>query len=105
MPDQPRQFLMVLAETKRIPAAAGQAGYRAGAALVMGEPDGRWFGNGAEALGLRDGLVMRREAYLAVHEMTDPRTGERLHGMGAGRLSEVRGHPDPEARGGAACDG
>jgi hypothetical protein len=44
-------------------------------AAQQGEPDGRWFGRGAEALGLRDGQVVRKESYLAVYSMTDPRRG------------------------------
>jgi hypothetical protein len=53
-------------------------------AAQQGEPDGRWFGKGAEALGLRDGQVVRKEAYLAAYTMTDPRTGERLPGRAPG---------------------
>lgn len=53
-------------------------------AAQQGEPDGRWFGAGAEALGLRDGQVVRREPYLAAYTMTDPRSGERLPGRAPG---------------------
>jgi hypothetical protein len=53
-------------------------------AAQQGEPDGRWFGAGAEALGLRDGQVVRREPYLAAYTMTHPRTGERLPGRAPG---------------------
>jgi hypothetical protein len=53
-------------------------------AAQQGEPDGRWFGKGAQALGLRDGQVVRREPYLAVYTMTDPKTGERLPGRAPG---------------------
>lgn len=53
-------------------------------AAQHGEPDGRWFGKGAEALGLRDGQVVRKEPYLAAYTMTDPRTGERLPGRAPG---------------------
>jgi TrwC relaxase len=53
-------------------------------AAQQGEPDGRWFGKGAEALGLRDGQVVRKEPYLAAYTMTDPRTGERLPGRAPG---------------------
>lgn len=53
-------------------------------AAQQGEPDGRWFGKGAEALRLRDGQVVRREPYLAVYTMTDPRSGERLLGQAPG---------------------
>ena len=53
-------------------------------AAQQGEPDGRWFGAGAEALGLRDGQVVRKEPYLAAYTMTDPRSGERLPGRAPG---------------------
>lgn len=53
-------------------------------AAQQGEPDGRWFGTGAAALGLRDGQVVRREPYLAAYTMTDPRSGERLPGRAPG---------------------
>jgi hypothetical protein len=53
-------------------------------AAQQGEPDGRWFGKGAEVLGLRDGQVVRKEPYLAVYNMTDPKTGERLPGRAPG---------------------
>jgi AAA domain/TrwC relaxase len=57
-------------------------------AAQQGEPDGRWFGTGAEALGLRDGQAVRREPYLAVYTMTDPRTGERLPGRAPGNYAK-----------------
>ncbi len=47
-------------------------------AAQQGEPDGRWFGKGAEALGFADGQVVRRDPYLAVYQQADPRTGEQL---------------------------
>jgi hypothetical protein len=53
-------------------------------AAQQGEPDGRWFGKGAEALGLRAGQVVRKEPYLAAYTMTDPRSGERLPGRAPG---------------------
>ena len=53
-------------------------------AAQHGEPDGRCFGTGAEALGLRDGQVVRKEPYLAAYTMTDPRSGERLPGRAPG---------------------
>ena len=61
-------------------------------AAQQGEPDGRWFGKGAEALGLRDGQVVKKEPYLAVYNMIDPRTGERLPGRAPGgyaRFAEI----------------
>ena len=68
------------------PAISGEktgGGYYLNAAQ-QGEPDGRWFGKGAEALGLRDGQVVRKEPYLAAYTMTDPRSGERLPGRAPG---------------------
>ncbi len=35
-------------------------------AAQTGEPPGRWFGKGAEALGLTDGQQVERDPYLAV---------------------------------------
>src|SRR5260370_12203875 len=49
-------------------------------AAQQGEAEGRWFGKGAEALGLRDGQQVKRDPYLAVYSMGDPRTGEKLPG-------------------------
>src|SRR5262249_5716553 len=49
-----------------------------------GGAEGRWLGTGGEALGLRDGQVVRREPYLAAYTMTDPQTGERLPGRAPG---------------------
>jgi hypothetical protein len=57
-------------------------------AAQQGEPDGRWFGMGAEALGLRDGQVVRREPYLAVYSMIDPQTGEQLPGRARGSYAK-----------------
>jgi len=53
-------------------------------AAQQNEPDGRWFGKGAEALGLRDDQVVTREPYMAAYNMIDPQTGERLPGRAAG---------------------
>src|SRR5258708_25512001 len=47
-------------------------------AAQQGEDAGRWFGKGAEALGLRDGQQVKREPYLAVYNMVAPRPGEKL---------------------------
>jgi conjugative relaxase-like TrwC/TraI family protein len=60
--------------------AAGEktaGGYYLNAAQ-QGEPPGRWFGKGAEALGFTDGQIVERDPYLAVYQQTDPRTGEKL---------------------------
>jgi hypothetical protein len=56
-------------------------------AAQQGEPDGRWFGKGAEALGLRDGQVVRKEPYLAIYNMIDPKTGEKLPGRAPGNYA------------------
>ena len=42
------------------------------------EAPGRWFGPGAEALGLAAGAEVRREAYNAVYRQVHPQTGARL---------------------------
>ncbi len=47
-------------------------------AAQQGEPPGRWFGKGAEALGFTDGQTVERDPYLAVYQQTDPRTGDKL---------------------------
>jgi hypothetical protein len=43
-----------------------------------GEPPGRWWGLGAEALGLSSGQVVERKPYDAVYQQRDPRTGDKL---------------------------
>src|SRR5215831_360065 len=53
-------------------------------AAQQGEPRGRWFGRGAEALGFVDGQVVEREPYLAVYQQTEPQTGEQLGRAPAG---------------------
>jgi conjugative relaxase-like TrwC/TraI family protein len=47
-------------------------------AAQKGEPPGRWFGRGAEALGLASGSTVDAEVHDAVFEQVDPRTGEKL---------------------------
>ncbi len=47
-------------------------------AAQEGEPPGRWFGQGAEALGFTDGQLVERDPYLAAYQQTDPDTGEKL---------------------------
>src|SRR6266536_5706929 len=51
--------------------AAG--GYYMNAAQA-GEAPGRWFGKGAEALGLADGQAVRREPFDAVYRQVHPQT-------------------------------
>jgi TrwC relaxase len=41
-----------------------------------GEPPGRWWGPGAQALGLAPAQVVEREPYDAVYQQRDPRTGK-----------------------------
>ena len=47
-------------------------------AAQEGEPPGRWFGRGAEALGFTDGQLVERDPYLAAYQQRDPETGEKL---------------------------
>src|SRR6266487_247007 len=47
-------------------------------AAQLGEPPGRWFGKGAEALGFADGQIVERDPYLAAYQQSDPQTGEQL---------------------------
>jgi HJR/Mrr/RecB family endonuclease len=65
-------------------------GYYMNAALA-GEADGRWFGPGAEALGLVTGQVVERGAYDAVYRQVDPRSGEKL-GRAPGRYVTYEAH-------------
>src|SRR5579864_2676918 len=58
-------------------AARTMGGYYINAAQA-GEPPGRWWGPGAQALGLIPGQVVERAPYDAVYRQTDPRTGARL---------------------------
>ncbi len=72
--------------------AAGRAmgGYYLNAAQA-GEPPGRWWGPGAQALGLAPGQVVQREPYEAVYQQIDPRTGARL-GRARGRYPTFAEH-------------
>ena len=47
-------------------------------AAQAGEPPGRWWGPGAQALGFAPGQTVDRKPYDAVYRQTDPRTGARL---------------------------
>ncbi len=47
-------------------------------AAQAGEPPGRWWGPGAEALGFAAGQVVERKPYDTVYQQHDPRTGEKL---------------------------
>ena len=54
-------------------------------AAQKGEPPGRWFGKGAEALGFAKGREVEREPYDKVYSQTHPETGERLGRKPSGR--------------------
>jgi conjugative relaxase-like TrwC/TraI family protein len=73
-------------------AAAGRAtgGYYINAAQG-GEPPGRWWGPGAQALGLTPGQIVQRTPYEAVYQQIDPRTGARL-GRPRGRYATFAEH-------------
>ncbi len=60
-------------------------------AAQAGEPPGRWWGPGAQALGLAPGQVVERAPYDAVYRQTDPRTGARL-GRPRGRYPTFADH-------------
>jgi len=52
-------------------------GYYINAAQAEEAP-GRWWGLGAQALGLSPGQVVKRAPYKAVYQQFDPRTGDKL---------------------------
>ena len=60
-------------------------------AAQAGEPPGRWWGPGAQALGLVPGQTVDRQPYDAVYRQTDPRTGARL-GRPRGRYPTFADH-------------
>ncbi len=47
-------------------------------AAQAGEPPGRWWGPGAQALGFTSGQIVQRKAYDAVYQQRDPQTGDKL---------------------------
>jgi len=71
-------------------AERGIGGYYLNAAQA-GEPPGRWWGPGAQALGLTPGQTVHRQPYDAVYRQTDPRTGARL-GRPRGRYPTFADH-------------
>jgi len=73
-------------------ASAGRTtgGYYVNAAQV-GEPPGRWWGPGAQALGFTSGQVVERKPYDAVYQQRDPRTGDTL-GRARGRYATFADH-------------
>src|SRR5690349_17639474 len=72
------------------PAEPAVGGYYLAAAQA-GEPPGRWWGPGAQALGLTPGQTVERKPYDAVYRPTDPRTGARL-GRPRGRYPTFADH-------------
>ena len=60
-------------------------------AAQAGESPGRWWGPGAQALGLIPGQAVERASYDAVYQQTDPRTGTRL-GRPRGRYPTFADH-------------
>ena len=60
-------------------------------AAQAGEPPGRWWGPGAQALGFTSGQVVERKPYDAVYQQRDPRTGDRL-GRARGRYATFADH-------------
>jgi hypothetical protein len=60
-------------------------------AAQAGEPPGRWWGPGAQALGFTPGQIVQRKPYDAVYRQTDPRTGARL-GRPRGRYPTFADH-------------
>jgi len=60
-------------------------------AAQAGEPPGRWWGPGAQALGLAPGQVVCRAPYEAVYRQLDPQTGARL-GRSRGRYTTYAEH-------------
>ena len=71
-------------------AAERTGGYYIDAAQA-GEPPGRWWGPGAQALGLTPGQTVHRTPYDAVYRQTDPRTGAGL-GRARGRYPTFADH-------------
>ncbi len=60
-------------------------------AAQAGEPPGRWWGPGAQALGFTSGQVVERRPYDAVYQQRDPRTGDKL-GRACGRYATFADH-------------
>ena len=60
-------------------------------AAQAGEPPGRWWGPGAQALGFTPGQIVQRKPYEAVYQQIDPRTGVRL-GRARGRYPTFADH-------------
>jgi hypothetical protein len=61
----------------RAGAERSTGGYYINAAQA-GEAPGRWWGPGAQVLGLSPGQIVKRAPYKAVYQQRDPRTGDKL---------------------------
>ena len=64
-------------DTEREYVGGRKGGYYIDAAQA-GEPPGRWFGRGAEALGFANGHEVEYKPYMAVYQQEHPETGEKL---------------------------
>jgi hypothetical protein len=53
--------------------------------MQKGEPEGRWFGKGAEALGFTPGQVVERQPYDKTYQQIHPETGEQLGRKASGK--------------------
>ena len=58
---------------------------RVGYYMQKGEPAGRWFGKGAEALGFAEGQEVEREPYDATYQQVHPGTGDQLGRKASGK--------------------
>jgi hypothetical protein len=63
-------------------------------AAQAGEPPGRWWGRGVQALGLTPGQIVQRKPYDAVYQQIDPCTGARL-GRPPGPVPDLRRSSSP----------
>lgn len=62
-------------------------------AAQAGEPPGRWFGSGAEAVGLAEGWVVVRDVYDQVYSQVNPLTGQKM-GRAPGGYASFADHLD-----------
>jgi hypothetical protein len=74
----------------RAGAERSTGGYYINAAQA-GEAPGRWWGPGAQALGLSPGQVVQHASYKAVYQQCDPRTGDKL-GRARGSYAKFADH-------------
>jgi ATP-dependent exoDNAse (exonuclease V) alpha subunit len=74
----------------RAGAVGSTGGYYINAAQA-GEPPGRWWGRGAQALGFTAGQFVERKPYDAGYQQIDPRTGDKL-GRPRGKYAKFADH-------------